>query len=231
MKNLVSTFFLALFSVISLASPVRASLIADEILDPGTGLNWLPIVLTEGMTVNQVLAATQSGGEFSGFQLASTSQLQGLFQDMLGTSNGTSSYAQGNSFFELFGYDLGSLNTFAPGPGAAYVSAPYDAGLSDLSRPLGPRAIIGAAQVALTFYVNPSGGSVTGSTGVSMGQGTVDPVWDNPDPEVSGGWLVQSSPAPEPSALLLFGSGLFGLAGYSIRKKLGGWMSASRPSD
>lgn len=219
MKEFTSYFFLALFSVISLASPVQAGLISDEILDTRTGLNWLPITSTEGMTINQVLAATQPGGEFSGFQLATTSELQGLFQDTLGTSNGASTYTDGYNFFVSFGYDLGNISTSNPGPYNAFIAAPYDAGLSNLSQPLGPNDIIGVTQVVLSYYVNAYDGSVTGNVAVSMGQGLVDPVWDNPDPEVSGGWLVEISPTPEPATLLLFGSGLFSLAFLSLKRQ------------
>lgn len=50
-------------------------------VDANTGLAWLDLPLTSGLSFQQVLAATQPGGAFAGFRFASTHELFGLFAD------------------------------------------------------------------------------------------------------------------------------------------------------
>ena len=135
--------------VISLATPAWADLIAysGDILDTQTGSVWIPITATESMTVEQVQAATLSGGIFYGYQFATTSQIQGLLKNAFGVSSPGAPGA-GLTFVGLFGYDLGFGG---PGqPTRLNLAAPFDDAQSDLSQPLGPNSLMGVATVQLT---------------------------------------------------------------------------------
>lgn len=175
--------------VVSSASQVRAKMI-KTILDTQTGLHWLPIEATEFMTINEVLLGTRPGGSFDGFRFATKAEIEKLFLNAFGVSNGSFPYANGHTFFKLFGYDLGGLYPEDQSPGLhdAYLAAPFDAGLADLSQPLGPKDIVGSAQVEI-HYFNSGTGQDESSGICRIGQATAS-AYDTQDPEVSHGWLV-----------------------------------------
>ncbi len=166
------------------------------ILDTRTGLNWLPITATEYMSLNQVVAGTLPGGIFYGFRFATTEEIKGLFQDAFGVSSGSFAYDSGYAFMKLFGYDLGSLYPDDPGygPHSANLSAPFNNGMSNFSKPLGPNDIVGVATVGIQYFRNANGPD-TSSGECSIGQ-TSAGNFESSDPEVSHGWLVAAIPAP-----------------------------------
>jgi hypothetical protein len=49
-------------------------------LDTTTGYRWLDLTETQGMSFNQVLTQLDVGGDYEGFNVASTAQLQAFFQ-------------------------------------------------------------------------------------------------------------------------------------------------------
>lgn len=171
----------------------KKKVLIQVILDSHSGLNWLPILATEFMTINQVLAETRLGGCFDRFRFATTNEVQGLFIDAFGVSNGSIKYSKGYDFMKLFGYDLGSIYPDSPGDGPhdAYLSAPFDAGLSDLSNPLSPTDIVGVATVGI-HYFKSTVGTDTSSGSCSIGQCTAQS-FDTLDPEVSHAWLVEKT--------------------------------------
>lgn len=63
---------------------------ADTItLDTNTGLEWLDLPITQGLSINQVTAQLGAGGQFAGFQYAYASDLATLILDA-GITNGNS---------------------------------------------------------------------------------------------------------------------------------------------
>ena len=140
MKRVAACSLLLLLLLISMATPVWAYLTAGSggILDTQTGLVWLPITATEWMTVEQVQAATLPGRVFYGYQFATTSEMQGLFLDSFGVTNGTVGLNAGLTFEALFGYDW-----------YQDLAAPFDNGQLDLSEPLCPNSVMGLAEVVV----------------------------------------------------------------------------------
>ena len=83
MNKLVLPFALFAWSGQALASLVLAS---DPAWGPGTltrdtstGLGWLSPTATSGLSISQVRGLLQSDARYSGFRVASTSELAGLF--------------------------------------------------------------------------------------------------------------------------------------------------------
>jgi hypothetical protein len=62
-----------------LASSIAAH--ANTIVDLGTGLEWLPLTDTAGLSYNFVASQLTQGGQFSGFAIATRMQVDQLFAD------------------------------------------------------------------------------------------------------------------------------------------------------
>jgi hypothetical protein len=166
-----------------------------SMIDQGTGLEWLDLTQTKGMTVNDALASTFV--TVDGYAYATTAQVTTLFANA--------------------GFPLAppSFNNHLNDPAAELLLA----GLGCTSIVCGPTGGTGRgwADAENTFNYQPfysKGGLGSSYAIVSLGQATEDVV--NAE---AGVYLVRTSVVPVPPALWLFGSGLLGLVGMARRKK------------
>lgn len=198
---MISKKYIAAVVLTLATSAANASLISvgwktggDNLLtiDSATNLQWLDLSQTFGMTVAQVVGQLGAGQQFSGFQLATATQVHGLMGNAglpFSTSTGTISTASADI---LEAHALTTLLSDTLGP--AYGSNFYGSrGLLDDN---GINRMIG-------FYVT-SGTSLRNEYfGTSSKVG-------------SGVWLVRQAlpegQIPEPTSLALLGLGLAALA-------------------
>ena len=58
--------------------------VGSGVLDTNTGLEWLKVTFSQGLSANQVLAQLSPGGAFSGFRYATRSEFSGLINEVFG---------------------------------------------------------------------------------------------------------------------------------------------------
>jgi len=195
---------LALWLVMSIGA-VRATLITIDdprfgpnslVLDTNTGLEWLNLRFSQGLSARQVLAQTGPGGTFGGFQYADREQFVTLFTEVFGSS------------FLLGQHDLNATINFATlfGPTGGTQQLPTLNGLFDVSS--GPGGVRGSATGIIFFYDTDIRGNMVGATDTSSFG------LDNAFFEM-GSFLVA---VPEPS-LSLISVSLLGLAAIMLRRK------------
>jgi hypothetical protein len=204
---------LALWLVIS-SGAARATLITIDdpsfgpnslVLDTNTGLEWLNLRFSQGLSARQVLAQTGPGGKFAGFQYANREQFVTLFTEVFGSS------------FLLGQHDLNATINFATlfGPTGFQTvfqtigtqQLPTLSGLFDVSS--GPGGVRGSATGITFFYDTDIRGNLVGATDTSSFG------LDNGSFEM-GSFLVA---VPEPS-LSLISVSLLGLAAVMLRRRL-----------
>lgn len=85
-KNIINLWLKSMLLVFSISS--QAALLETDWASPGdsaltydtaTGLEWLDITVTAGLSYNQVAAELGAGGAYEGFEFASKQQILGLF--------------------------------------------------------------------------------------------------------------------------------------------------------
>jgi len=166
--------------------------------DDVSGLTWLDVSITAGMTYNQVFGELGSGGQFEGYRYATGAEVEQLL---------TSSGVNVDSMW--------TVENFAPINDLVqnYLGHTGDSFTSDAS--------------AVFSEAGENGGHkrVFIRTQDFMGKGfaslTSGTQYDNAN-EGEGHMLVVSesiSTVPVPAAVWLFGSGLIGLVGFARRKK------------
>ena len=88
MKKLHSITLIALVSLWLTSATTKANLIQagtptfglnSLTIDTATQLGWLNLTASAGLSYDQVLAATQSGGMFSGYRFATDQEVLALF--------------------------------------------------------------------------------------------------------------------------------------------------------
>jgi hypothetical protein len=193
----------ALLLSVGLASDAKALLVQVDLVSPGdalltrdtaTGLDWLDLTLTTGLTYAQ--ANTQFGGQ--GFRHATLTEVAQLF-----TAAGVSSFSQTWTTQnlapaqQLLGL-LGCTGNCTAG------SAKFGQGIADFDTP--------GSTVLLPYFQVDAGGTV----------GRAIAAYPTPGPSKAstsysnvGNFLVRPSetlPVPEPSTALLVGFALTGLA-------------------
>ncbi len=173
-------------------------------LDTRTGLEWLNLTFSVGLSYDIAKAATQSGGAFSGFRLAKADEVLTLYQSA--GLPGPAWYPDGGSFDQAISSLISLLGATSSQDGR-----PELFGISDTSTNPGSHLVPGLDS---SFQDPKYGYSVTGATLGTLAYG------DSTGAPTVGVWLV--TPVPEPSvlALSLVGAVLFWSrsAGFNGRK-------------
>ena len=180
--------------------------------DTSSGLDWLDLTQTTGMTYDSVIAGQVAGGQFDGWRYASVDEVNTLLKTN-------------------FGIDLYASN---------FTVGPMPAGLATAISFLGDTSSSGNAEwTGITGVTNQKDADRARHLSVGAEYWTttqtffnrVDPNlntsyrWDNSFYNGSGSWLVATTPwepaavVPVPAAVWLLGSGLIGLIGIARRKK------------
>jgi hypothetical protein len=194
--------------MLALSSLSNAALVEKDLFAPGdhyltldtnTGLEWLDLTLTNGISYNDVAAGYGGYTTTYGFKIAAQANTVALFADaglspVSGTSSDPSKVAAGTSLIALVGC---TTNCSA---------SPTSRGFADLNN-----FAINSATVA-AVVIQP-GTSVTWD---ADGIGTLGKTQAI---AVDGTWLYRAAVVPLPAASWLFGGGLLGLIGIVRRNK------------
>jgi len=108
----------AMASDFAMADSFTLSADGTYVEDNTTGLDWMTLSQTSNLTINQVLAGIDPGGQFSGWQIATYSQVSGLLAgyNVPSSANDATSYAETLSAINILGSNLsgdGSSAQFA----------------------------------------------------------------------------------------------------------------------
>ena len=208
-------------SALILSSSVNAAIIstdwqaADDNLitqDTNSGLEWLDLTVTVGMSYDAVSAQLGVGGDYEGWRYATTSELIGFFDAFGGDSGYYSGWStQNNGLFDVIAPYWGDLfcSNYSSCPtGEGYSQVIHNGIFSDASNAtrsqIYDRPVNGQPDV--TTYDNVLVDGIQIPNTIAL--------------EGMGSALVRDvSAVPVPAAAWLFGSGLLGLIGVARRKK------------
>jgi hypothetical protein len=170
------------------------------VVDSQTGLEWLRLDESFGMSFEQVTSQMDAGETFSGFSVASAADVTTLFKDgqvwaPLSPLSGPADLAAGATFGSLFGY----VNA-----GGALLSQ----GMTSIAT--GPGGFLQRA-VGLSFR---PGVSISSFDDAAFSRTAA---FDS-----AGTWLIRTVPAiPEPSTYLLLAIGLLAVGVWAPRVRSG----------
>jgi hypothetical protein len=199
-KKIESVLLLFMF-----AMPLQAALIEQDwsaindaaiTYDSTTGLEWLDVTVTAGLSYNDVAAELGVGGAYEGFSFASSQQVAGLFSAVgLGEIPNVPEFLGGGEQIQtLLGY-WGVTWYLGTGERTEFLTS-NTTGL-----------LAGEHFTGRVFWLE------VGDTGVTAEYLARDDDYSN---FTIGSALVRAaSPVPVPAAVWLFGSGLMGLIGFS----------------
>ncbi len=232
--KIAQTLFAAV-AFISAASATHAAIVdlGNITRDTASGLDWLDVTQTQGLSYNQVLAQMGAGGAFAGWRYATVGEFDQLITNFgypVSTGNCSNSTTHcdlnipGDSpIIEQIIRTLGDTQN-------AYLDATHST--IDIS-PTGAGFVTG--YLSINSFLFPSSTLKQGSVGDSetiiraTGQynaDALDIVLSNGTTSFNldytearkGSFLVKVSPVPIPAAAWLFGSGLIGLAGLARKR-------------
>jgi len=177
--------------------------------DTSSGLDWLDLTVTNGMSYNTVSLELISGGSLEGWRYATNTEVTSLW------SNWGLDFVE-DTFITIPGLDPAVYSaTDIIGDTFNNSFSGFTVGAVGMTSDLNPvnsdyKFIMGVYHVdhhptqQLTAYM---GGSINDTVHIDVA---------NP---MQGSYLVQVSSVPVPAAAWLFGSGLIGLVGFARRKK------------
>jgi len=155
-------------------------------VDTSTGLGWLNLTETAGLSYQQVLSEMQVGGMFSGFRFATVPEVLDLYTSagIGGTGYYPFSTPSIQSLFSL----IGTTGTFNGYPGLLALSGT----LSATGGYCAPAIYVAGQYTGQEYWVN-DGGFETGGTAYGA---------TTSYPQLSS-WLVKSVPEPSDTILLI----------------------------
>ena len=176
----------------------QAALIAngDFTIDTDTGLDWLDLGLTDGLSVNQALALMSPGGQLEGWAIANLDQIHQLMTN----AGWIGSFDSGNTLNFGFAESFNTQTTnflFDPWGdlgGLGFVDDP----VSDIGN----------------WHLTDDPASDFGDTSFSLDS----PVSPDFSEQGTGVFLYRVTAVPIPSALWLFATGLFYMVGVAMRE-------------
>ena len=190
---------IATATLVSENSPFGAD---TQTLDTQTGLHWLDLTLSAGLSHTEILQEIASGGTFEGYRLATEAEVTAFFVDA-GLDVTQSSFVPQNfdpavALAALVGQlgsdgDCGIGCTFSFTPG--WLDAP----------PFDPNRF---AIASILWFDNSAGQDPT-SPQAPVGAVILEGGHSDIGDPRNGAWLVQE--VPEPDSLLLLGAGLMSL--------------------
>ena len=188
------------------AASADAALIERDLFTPGdhyltwdttTGLEWLDLTLTIGISYNDIAAGYGGYTTTHGFTFAAQADTTTLFANaglspVSGTSSDAAKVAAGTALIALVGCTANCATT------------PASRGFADLNNFSATVATAPALSINLGVSVawDADGAGILGKTQAIAGDGS---------------WLVRTAVVPVPTALWLLGSGLLGLIGVVRR--------------
>ncbi len=204
---------ISITSALALSASVNAAIISvdwqsagDNLItrDTDTGLNWLDLTVTNGMSYNTVNGQLGSGGLYEGFRYATGQEVVDLYAKFgiaLVAYSPNFSYGSVDPGIVMAGDFLGNIaQEFSPnftygGKGM------YDYGGN-----------ISVAYTMGAWYYSPNSANFYIDVNYESWQFKTDVA------PHTGSFLVQQSAVPVPAAVWLFGSGLIGLLGMARKK-------------
>ena len=211
MKITHSLILITLGSVLLTGLPANANLIQASnpsfgpnslTIDTSTGLGWLDLTASAGLSYQQVLAATQPGGIYSGFRFATAQEVLNLYSSA--GIPGTGYYPLSTpSILSLISL-LGATGLINGQPGLIGLSATSQSGAQ-----CAPAIYVTGVDGIQEYWVNGGGSGYGGGT--LYGVTTSYPIL--------GSWLVSNVPeSSDASIYILAAASLIGLK-YSQRQR------------
>jgi hypothetical protein len=222
-KKLIGLFTgVALFGL-TMSAP-NAAFISSNFVDNGdyttdlvSGLDWLDMSYTNGLSYNTVLSMI-GGSSLTGWSVATGDQVDALFNNAsslaplpIGGSSGTHVYVDGTSYYSEAAGLINLLGATNSGVSSGGLYS-YDSIRAYIDQQYTPTTHWASALSALTYFDNAFPG---------VGYLYTNDVYYLNNAGGSafvGTFLVRESSVPEPSSLLLMGIGLAGL-GFVRRRK------------
>ena len=186
-----------------LSTSVYASLIDNGTYttDTTSGLDWLDLTETTGLSYSYVSSQLGVGGQFEGWSYASYTDVRVLLNNEGGSGTYNGSWSTENNGIVIPILDLWG-HTQAYGDSTAITNDPF--------------FLVPSRRNLVRLNDRPSYSESLTMDNINLGAGGVEDTWVY---STIGSALIRPSVVPVPAAVWLFGSGLIGLVGFARRKK------------
>ena len=211
----ISIMFVLAVMLASFVSTAQATLMTEDLSAPGdglltldtsTGLDWLNLTLTKGVSYNDVFSGFNGFTTIFGFSYATVAEVGQLISDAGVVQGNIWGYWDFSNPYYLASYSLANqLGITYPFDGLST----YAIGVTGMTNSQGTHelAVIGYNNHADSISFQDVGSTGDSSSNISYGSFLVRDSAPLP------------STIPEPSQILLFGAGLAGLLGTRLRSK------------